>query len=463
MDGSGSTLLETTLAHWYALASRPAATPDELARNLEDLYRAVYATDFDALDVAAVKRRAQPLIESVFDLALMLRDRIPEWQARGLMTGGAPLALRNATRILRYTADILGEVQSGYRRIEAGESTYPAFQGPPEWTLMHPALGEGAAVEFRSGDVILVRGRLHNSAAIARIGDVDSQFSHVGLVYVDEDRQQWMVEALIEEGATMSPLELALRHGLGRAVLLRHRDVALAAKAARIMHDRVATSRRLLGRWIPYDFTMELDGDDQYFCSKLVRDAYRLASAGRLEMPSFGTRLEMKNRDFFDRLGVTALETFAPADYEAETCFDVVAEWRDYRVTSALRMQDLLMSKLFEWMDTHDLKFQEGVRIGLMSLAGRLSGVLLPDAAKNLVTRLTGLPKVPRNMSLSTISTIGMLHDTAEPLLQHLIGLEQKRIAAKGRPLHPREVLTELERLRNETPSRIGYLRASAA
>ena len=68
----------------------------------------------------------------------------------------------------------------------------------------------------------------------------------------------------------------------------------------------------------------------------------------------------MKNRDFVDRIGVTAKETFAPADIELEPDFDLVAEWQDYRVTSRLRLQDLLMDKLFLWMDEYDYRFQRG-------------------------------------------------------------------------------------------------------
>src|SRR5262249_4209212 len=155
------------------------------------------------------------------------------------MGEGAALAIRNAMRILRYTADIVGEVASGYPRLTSGERTYPAFDGPAGWTQMHPARADGERVTLRSGDVLLVRGQLHNSAAIARIGDVDSQFSHVGIVHVDADGQRWMVEALIEEGSTLTPLARALGHGLGRAVLFRHRNAELARRAAAFIADHV--------------------------------------------------------------------------------------------------------------------------------------------------------------------------------------------------------------------------------
>jgi Permuted papain-like amidase enzyme, YaeF/YiiX, C92 family len=243
-------------------------------------------------------------------------------------------------------------------------------------------------------------------------------------------------------------------------VLLRHRDRELAARAALLIHDRVQASRKLFGRWIPYDFSMQLDEDDQLFCSKLVREAYRAASKGTVNVPTFGTKLTMQNRDFFDRLGVTAVATFAPADMEVEPEFDIVAEWRDFRVTPEIRMQDLLMSKLFEWMDTQGYVFRESLGIGLIAIGGRLTAYL-PNVVKNGLMRL-GVPKVPSNMTARTISTIAMLHKTAEPILQKLLALEQQHIATTGRPLHPRQVQAELERFRGAAGGRIGFLRVQS-
>ncbi len=448
-------LLAAAIGQWRAIIARPAVVTADLTANMQALYQSIYSTDFAALDVADVKQIARPAADELFDLYLTLRDRIVEWQAQGLMHDAAPLAVRNAMRILRYTIDIIGEVAHGYPRLGPSEQTYKAFGGPTEWTLMHPSLRAGDRPVLQSGDVLLVRGKLHNSAAIARIGDADSQFSHVGLVHVDDDGQHWMIEALIEEGSVWTPIDRALDHGLGRAVLFRHRDADLARRAAALAAEHVARSRGLFGG-IPYDFSMEVGGDDEFFCSKLVRHGYVKASAGSMALPSFPTRLGMTNRDFFERIGVTAFDTIAPADFEVEPAFDLIAEWRDYRVTSAIRMQDLLMSKLFDWMDAHDYRFQEGVAISVMALLGRLTS-WGPDFFKNILVGV-GFPKIPSNMPARTIATIGMLHQTAQPILEQLLALEMQRIEATGRPLHPREVQEELERYRAHRGNRIGYL-----
>jgi len=456
LSATATASFEKALASWHDHVSRPASTPDDLVRNLEDLYRAIYTTDFAAFQVAEVDHIAHAAIDDLFDLALRLRDRVPEWKAQGLMVQGAPLAVRNAIRVLRYTSDIVGEVAHGYPRLGPGEHTFKGFEGPENWTSMHPALEQGARPHYRSGDVLLVRGQVHNSAAIARIGDVDSQFSHVGLIHVDDNREPWVVEALIEDGASITPLSKALGHDLVRAVLFRHRDRKVAEEASRWMHERVRSVNARFGGWIPYDFSMRLDGYDELFCSKLVRQAYEQATGGRLMLPTFATQLAMKNRDFLDRIGATAVETFAPADLEVEPSFDVVAEWRDYRLTPRVRMQDLIMSKLFDWMDQYGYVFVDDAAIRGIEVLGGIAGVM-PNLVKNAISGL--VPKVPSNMSRRTIGAIAMLHKTAEPILERLLGAEDRHIRETGRPLHPREVQADLEAMRAAAPQRIGYLR----
>jgi hypothetical protein len=200
---------------------------------------------------------------------------------------------------------------------------------------------------------------------------------------------------------------------------------------------------------------MELGGDKELFCSKLVRKAFALATEQQVLLPTFTTRFDMKNRDFVERIGVTARETFAPADIELEPAFDLVAEWQDYRVTSRLRLQDLLMDRLFLWMDEHDYRFREDLPIKLIGYLGHLSGQL-SNRAKDMMAEV--VPKVPPNMRRATIQAVAMLHKTAEPLLAELQSLERRSIDRGGRPMHPRQVYEFLESKREASNGKIGYL-----
>ncbi len=293
---------------------------------------------------------ASNLQRLVFNLRVDLKNRAVGWQQQGYMTRPVQDALSDVLRISRYANDIFGEIATNHPRLDEGEQSYRAFGGPPEMTLINPNFGQ---VSFQSGDVVLVRGMLHNSAAIASSGDVDTQYSHVGIVHVHpKTGVKSMVEALIEEGAIINQLDHALAHSVGRAALYRHHDRALAERAADAIYWHVKRSRSFGGTIIPYDFCMQLGSYNELFCSKLIRLAFDKGSRGKIKLPTFKTRFGMKNRDFFKRIGVKATETFAPGDIEIEPGFDLVAEWQDYRVTSRMRLQDLAMTKLFEWSET---------------------------------------------------------------------------------------------------------------
>jgi hypothetical protein len=448
--------LEDDLALIETLASRPAASAHELATNLAQVYEAAFNVSLDRYDVTALARAAPALVQTIFALRTRVRDGAANWQRHGFMSKEAQLALRSSLRLARYATDMLGELNIGFAQLAPGELTKRAFRGLDLNTLVNPAFASSTDLPFRSGDLLMMRGMHHNSAAIARIGDVDSQFSHLAIVHTDEAGKQWVVEALIEEGAVINSLEETLHHGLGRCVLFRHKDAALATRAAALIHEHVRRSHEPGGRRIWYDFTMELGGKQpELFCSKLVRVAFERASDGKVRLPTFPTHFDMKNHDFLDRIGVTAKETFAPADIELEPDFDLVAEWQDYRVTSRLRLQDLIMDKLFWWMDEYDYKFKPDLPIRLVGIFGRLAS-RLSDRTKKLIADV--IPEVPPNMKRKTIQAVAMLHKTAEPLLADLMSLERANIERFGRPLHAREIFERLEQAREKGKGRIGYL-----
>lgn len=435
------------------LARAPVKSAPELASNLTRIYRELYQADFGKYDVVAVRQQAAPTMQHLFELRLLLRSQIGDWARRGLMSQDVQRGLRDVFRVTRYASDMLGELHIGHDQLPESGSPKRGFTGSDFNTLLNPAFGAEADLPFHTGDVILVRGQAHNSAAIARIGDVDSQFSHVGMVYIDPQGQPFVVEALIESGSKISPLEEALDHGLGRAVLFRHRDPALAAKAAKAIHEHVRRRKGLRHIW--YDFSMRLDGYRRLYCSKLIRLAFSKASNGQHLVPAYTTRLDRKNRDFLDRVGVDTVETFAPGDLEIDPRFEIVAEWQDYRITARLRHQDMILTKLFDFMDEHNYRFEEDGTIRLIGWMGRLSALMSEDAKDMLASVV---PKVPPNMGRKTIAVVAMLHKTAEPLLHGILELERDEIARTGRQQHPRDVLAYMDGVHARSEGRIGYL-----
>lgn len=438
------------------LAWTPVRRADDLARNLDAIYQHAAHAKFTDYDVDAVAEAAPEIMYRLFDIRVHLRQRISEFQRADLMSDDVVIGLRNVFRVLRYVSDMLGEIATGNARLIEGERPYRGFTGPSLNTLASYDHFQRGEVQFKSGDIILVRGRQHNSAAIARIGTADSQFSHVGVVYIDAEGKHWMVESLIEDGAVIMPLANALDHGLARAALYRHYNENLADRAAKAIHYHVAQSLSS-GPRIQYDFSMRLDDEAELFCSKLVRLAYAMATGGRYMLPSYPTLIAMQNQDFLNRVGVKTDATFAPYDIDLEPEFELVAEWQDYRETSNVRIQDFTMDKMFEWMDRYGYRFEETPMIRLISRLGRFSSYFSEDAKRALAQVF---PRVPRNMPRKTVAVVAMLHKTAEPICAELREIERRSIGKTGLPLHGLEILAHLERIRQREGGRLGYLTA---
>ena len=271
--------LQDDLAAIEEIAARPATTAKELAANLTEIYEATFNINFERYDVQTLVRSAPDIARTVFALRLRLREQVTDWQARGFLTLAGQRALRNALRIARYATDMLGETQHPLCAARSRREDAARLQRAQHAIRSSIPPSKPAATSISAPAICcLMRGMHHNSAAIARIGDVDSQFSHLAIVHTDADGKHWVVEALIEEGAVINSLAYTLTHGLGRCVLFRHKDKHLAARAAALIHDAGTPFRRKGRQHIWYDFTMELAGDKELFCSKLVRKAYRLAS-----------------------------------------------------------------------------------------------------------------------------------------------------------------------------------------
>jgi hypothetical protein len=84
----------------------------------------------------------------------------------------------------------------------------------------------------------------------------------------------------------------------------------------------------------------------------------------------------------------------------------------------------------------------------------------LSDRSKEVLASV--VPKVPRNMTRSCVAAIIMLHKSAEEVMPALAALDEDHVRMTGLPLHPREMLEHLERLRGLSGGEVGYLSGKA-
>jgi hypothetical protein len=214
--------------------------------------------------------------------------------------------------VLQATKDVIPAVEPGTNE----PSQTPSFRR--------------AGVEFHSGDILISRGGAPTSALIARGNDYPGNFSHIGLLYVDETtKTPGIIEAHIERGVVISSLDEYLKDVKFRVQLMRLRsdhpllikDPMLPHRAAKMAYDEVKR------RHIPYDFEMNFKEPSKQFCSEVASHVYD--SLGVTLWNIITTMSSPGIVNWLGDFGVRYFETQAPADLEYDPQLVVVAEWRD--------------------------------------------------------------------------------------------------------------------------------------
>ena len=185
-------------------------------------------------------------------------------------------------------------------------------------------------VKIHSGDILVSRGGAPTSALIARGNDYPGNFSHVALVYVDDETKlPYIIESHIERGVAISSIYDYLKDKKLRVMVLRLRkdsqqlqiDPMLPHKAARLAYQRAEAEH------IPYDFEMNFDNDDKWFCSEVASSTYKKLGVNLwMSVSSIST---MGTAKWLAGFGVTHFETQEPSDLEYDPQLKVVAEWRN--------------------------------------------------------------------------------------------------------------------------------------
>ena len=273
--------------------------------------------------------------------------------------------LRDITRSLRYLEDYIIQ-----RSFDAKVSSDLVFSNVQDQLQVNPKFDFESYEDLESGDVIISRGNAFTSAAIARIGVKDSQFSHMSFVYKDPDGKIYTTEAHIEIGSVATEFQNHIDQKNARAVVYRFKDQDLAHKAAKHMYLKVKNFSENNSNNINYDFGMDYKENEELFCSEVVYDGFNYASVGKIDIPRYKTNFDAKLTDFLNQLGIDVskdnialFDTFGPGDIEYDNRFELVAEWRNPKKIVNTRIKDAVLSKMFEWMSDRKYALKAGFKL----------------------------------------------------------------------------------------------------
>ena len=272
---------------------------------------------------------------------------------------------------------------------------------------------EVAGVRVHSGDILLSRGGAPTSALIARGNDFPGIFSHAALVHVArETGEATVIEALIERGAVLSTPEEYLESKKLRILLLRPRpELDVIAVNPLAPHEAAAAMlARVREGEARYDFAMDWEDPEKYFCSEVPYHGYRTVG---IDLWAVQSRMSQPGLvRWLASLGVRHFTTLVPSDLEYDPRLGAVAEWRDVSTLRQHRLDNVILDVLLEGADRGD-------RLGYawyhLPAARLVKGWSVAEAF------MGGVPTIPRGMSASTALRVDALSHRIHPVLRTAI------------------------------------------
>lgn len=385
----------------------------------------------------------ESLIANSFETRLAIMEKLSALKVKTKDDRACLNRVQDTVRALRYAEDYLAELLIEREGAKQLEQKYHTLIGREPYLLVNPKFNFKGPEDLAAGDIILSRGNAYSSAAIARIGSNDTQFSHLSFVYEDEKGELHTSEAHIEIGNVVAPLKVHLEQGNARTVVFRYKDKAVAERASKIIYQKIQKAQKS-GKNIQYDFAMDLKDNQKLFCSEVIYDGFKQASGGKLDIPRFKTNFTVGMLPFLQTLGIAVneaninqFETFAPGDIQFDSDFSLVAEWRDPSKLQDNRQKDAVLTMIFKWMEDENYQFNPAISMGLKAQVAWL-GRRLPIVRQKLEEEF------PLNMSTDQLKLFFVLDEVAAPMQDHLKALHEKKRTA----LTPIEMYKALEELR---------------
>ncbi|XGC80157.1 YiiX/YebB-like N1pC/P60 family cysteine hydrolase [Bdellovibrio bacteriovorus] len=386
------------------------------------------------IEVEALRTRGSEVMDTIFQIRVVLHEKLQEFDAKKDLSKDCINEIREGFQYARFSEEYLLEWLYSQKVFEFKQTPIMSNWKPNTWT--NPKF---TGFELKSGDVMLVRGKSYVSAMIARIADEEGNFSHLAIVAEDKAGKKYVVEALIQYGTIVTPLEKWRQEADARVALYRQPDEALAKKAARKIYDK---ARQALDakKGIKYDFAMDDSDYSTLFCSEVIRYAYDLASDGQFIVPKYRSSVsKFKNTDYPKSLGVTKPTLFAPYDIEVDPRFDFVAEHRYNPLLRQVRMQDAVLQSVYGWMIEKNYDFHWTPQHSIKSYFAKL-------------VRQFGVAKetLPKYMPVQAIKTTVQFEAVAALLEKNIYTKEAEFYKKKGYLPSFQDLLAINEQFRKE-------------
>lgn len=295
--------------------------------------------------------------------------------------------------------------------IQAGPDALPALVRLEDIPSATPWV-EVEGVRVHSGDILLSRGGAPTSALIARGNDFPGSFSHAALVHVSPTGEATVIEALIERGAVLSTPTEYLQAKKLRILVLRLRPDLPTLEADPLAPHKAAVTMLnwVRQKEVRYDFSMDWQDPERFFCSEVPYHAYR-----NVGIDLWAVKSDMSEPglvQWLGSLGVRHFTTLVPSDLEYDPRLGAVAEWRDIAMLRQHRFDDVTIDVLLEGAD-------EGDRLGYLWYHLPVARLLKTWSGAQAL--LGAVPTIPRGMSAPAALRVDALSHRVHPAVRAAI------------------------------------------
>ncbi len=385
-------------------------------------------------DFKTLGQRGDVIVEKLFLLRLRLREKLQKSYQKGDLSPECVTKMRMAFRYSRFIEEFIIETLVAMDTDSVKADSYN-FSRRKRQFFLNPIDKD---FQFKSGDIITVRTSSFVSAIISRIGDEDGQFSHVAMLYINDKGEKQIIEALNSKGVVIVPFDEWRKNDRhARILLFRYRNESIAREAAQKLYDSIHR-RWKSGNPVLYDFKMK-SLRDEFFCSELIQYAFQLAGENRI--PTFTTSFHaFAGHSFLDDLTIEPAQAFAPSDLEVEPLVDLVAEWRNYSITRDVRIEDVVQTKVLNWMSYRHYQLKGTITSSLGASIGIIG------------RRYFGLNRShsPINIPYGFMENIIKMYDIDKVLEQYLHKKEQQYFNEYHHSMGYLTMMKVLEKFRTE-------------
>ncbi|MDG0816653.1 hypothetical protein [Bdellovibrio svalbardensis] len=427
-----------SLSEYTGFVRSSSFTPSNCGPVYSAIASKVESLDFNLYSNEELQKEAANLISALWQMRLQLHARLSE------VSPQCQLQVRELFHRMHDQDDYLGEFAYKAQaldpsKLEFQKQAIPIYDRKAYAPYSVRPDVDDEKFQFYSGDLMLARGVSFFSAIISQISDNKSQFSHV--VFVSQEpmtKKLNTIESYIGVGVDKYQMDFALKNENARLLVLRPKDRVLGEKAAGFAMES-AKAR------VPYDYFMNFKDYSKMSCVEVARSAYDKASNGAVLTPAQPANLKMNSKDFLDKLNLKNGSLITPDDLEVDPRFELVLDWRDYRLLRDSRHKDAILSEMVRWMDEMGYKFHDTPKSFIAK------NIILPTRTTRLwplVKKLTGSPDLDPALPKKTLGVMLVLNQVGQSLLERLDKQDLAYIAKFKRPMTNGQLRAAVNQLR---------------